>query len=656
MVSGGSFFPFVLRTAKALARVRVRGLLMNKQILLSATISLAISATATSPAIAQFTPAFEYTSSSTLSDGRPFTLGYTFDLSQATTINGLGFWNSGTLTDNMVGIWDLSGNLITSATVSAGDAVVGNYTWESISPLLLGAGSYVIGGEFMGGAFPSDLSGVTTNPDFTWLSDRQLSGGFAFPTEDTNGGYGQNGIALVNFSIRAATTDEIQDGRLTSLEASDSAQDTAIGQNSADITALQASDGTQDGQIAALQSSDSAQDGEIAALQISQDVQDGEIATLQASDTAQDGRLTAVETTNTAQDGRLTAVETTNTTQDGQITALQTSDTAQNGRLTVIETINATQGTQIAALESESQYVAINSTGGIPASATGTDAIAIGNGANASAADSVAIGHGAVAQNGAAVSIGKGNVASGTGAVAIGDPNVATGQGAVALGNDNIATGEGAVALGDNNSAVGLGAVALGNNSISASAGAIAIGNAALANGTNGVAVGNGASNASFANSVALGNGTVNTAANQISVGGRTIGGVANGVAASDAVNVGQLNAATAGIATSIAAINGSILGLQGDVTTLYHQNRNQDRMIGKANEGVAMALAMESPNVPAGSTFALSGGIGGFQGKNSLATAISAAIGEKATVSAGLGYGLNSGEVGYRAGFQVAF
>ncbi len=68
------------------------------------------------------------------------------------------------------------------------------------------------------------------------------------------------------------------------------------------------------------------------------------------------------------------------------------------------------------------------------------------------------------------------------------------------------------------------------------------------------------------------------------------------------------------------------------------------------------MALALESPNVPAGATFALSGGIGGYQGKHALATAISAAVGEMTTVSAGFGYGLNSGEIGYRAGFQIAF
>ena len=71
---------------------------------------------------------------------------------------------------------------------------------------------------------------------------------------------------------------------------------------------------------------------------------------------------------------------------------------------------------------------------------------------------------------------------------------------------------------------------------------------------------------------------------------------------------------------------------------------------------GVAMALAMESPAVPAGKSFALSGGVGGYQGKHALSTAISAAVGEDASVSAGLGYGLDTGEVGYRAGFQIAF
>lgn len=165
-----------------------------------ATLGFAV-ALAASPAAAQISPAFEYTSTETLIDNRPFTLGFSFNLSQATTVNALGYWTGGTFSSHQVGIWDINGNLLTSGTVSAADTVQGNYAWDSIAPLLLGAGDYVIGGDYFGGAFPNRLTGVTTAPNYTWIGDLQLEGGFAFPTGPTNGSYGQNGIALVNFSI-----------------------------------------------------------------------------------------------------------------------------------------------------------------------------------------------------------------------------------------------------------------------------------------------------------------------------------------------------------------------------------------------------------------------------------------------------------------------
>ena len=157
-------------------------------------------ALAASPAAAQITPAFEYTSASTLGESRSFTLGFAFNLTQATTINALGYWTGGTLSSHQVGIWDISGNLLSSGTVSAADTVQGHYAWDSIAPLLLGAGDYVIGGEYLGGVFPNSLTGVTTAPGYNWVVDRQVGGGFAFPTTPLNGEYGQNGIALVNFS------------------------------------------------------------------------------------------------------------------------------------------------------------------------------------------------------------------------------------------------------------------------------------------------------------------------------------------------------------------------------------------------------------------------------------------------------------------------
>jgi hypothetical protein len=259
-------------------------------------------------------------------------------------------------------------------------------------------------------------------------------------------------------------------------------------------------------------------------------------------------------------------------------------------------------------------------TGGSVATAPGS--LACGENASATGDTAVAIGSGATA----------GPLAGGAtldhDGVAIGDKAKATGFHSTAIGGEAVASGAGSQAFGWKASATAAQALAVGNQAQATGANATALGNGAVASGANSVALGQGSSTAGFANSVALGSGTVNTAANQVNVGGRTIGGLANGVLLNDAVNLGQLNSA---------------LGAQ-------------DHKIGKANEGVAMALALDSPSVPAGATFAMSGGIGGYQGKHALATAISAAIGEMATVSAGFGYGLDSGEVGYRAGFQFAW
>jgi uncharacterized protein YwbE len=243
------------------------------------------------------------------------------------------------------------------------------------------------------------------------------------------------------------------------------------------------------------------------------------------------------------------------------------------------------------------------------------------------------------------VAIGDKAKSTGFHSTAIGGEAVASGAGSQAFGWKANATGTQAIAVGNQAQATGSASTSLGNGANASGDNSTALGNGAVASGSGSIAIGKGASTAGFANSIAIGNGTANTAANQVNVGGRTIGGVAAGVLATDAVNMAQLNAAI-----------GDITALEDSVGILFDQNRRQDRKIGKANEGVAMALALESPAVPAGAHFALSGGIGGYQGKHALATAVSAAINEMTTVSAGIGYGLNSHEVGYRGGFQIAF
>ena len=68
------------------------------------------------------------------------------------------------------------------------------------------------------------------------------------------------------------------------------------------------------------------------------------------------------------------------------------------------------------------------------------------------------------------------------------------------------------------------------------------------------------------------------------------------------------------------------------------------------------MALAMESPALPSGTNFALSGGVGYFESRSAGTMAMTARVSENASVSAGVGFGFDSGEVGARGGFQVAW
>ena len=93
-----------------------------------------------------------------------------------------------------------------------------------------------------------------------------------------------------------------------------------------------------------------------------------------------------------------------------------------------------------------------------------------------------------------------------------------------------------------------------------------------------------------------------------------------------------------------------------GQIDTLFGLTADNRAAIDRANEGVAMALAMETPALPAGTSFALSGGVGYFEDQGAGTMAISARVSDNASVSAGIGVGFDSGEVGARGGFQVAW
>jgi autotransporter adhesin len=240
---------------------------------------------------------------------------------------------------------------------------------------------------------------------------------------------------------------------------------------------------------------------------------------------------------------------------------------------------------------------------------------------------------------------------------------VASGAGSQAFGWRANATGAQSVAVGNQAQATGANATALGNGSIANADNATALGQGAQATAANATALGKGAT-AGFAGSTAIGAGAATTAANQVSIGGAgssvRVGDIAASTASQQASSTTLATVDANGVlgrsSLSIGSIQNSFASFQGQLNSLFDLDRRQDKRIDKADEGVAMALALESPSVPAGATFAFSGGIGGYEGKHALATAISAAVGEMSTISAGVGYGLNSGEIGYRGGFQIAF
>ena len=303
-----------------------------------------------------------------------------------------------------------------------------------------------------------------------------------------------------------------------------------------------------------------------------------------------------------------------------------TSQDAINGRQ--INSILIAQGNRddgqdssIAALSlaiAENAYIDINSTGPA-ATATGVDAIAIG----------------------------EQTTAAGDRSVAIGSFNDRSNRDTVAAGGYSVAMGPGA-----QTSSAGAFGVAIGPTSTASAEGAIAIGGMATASATG---------------SVAIGAGSVANQAGTVSVGKvgaeRRIVNVAAGTAVTDAVNFGQLTGVQTTLQTNINTLSstigsqGAAIGaLQTDTVTLFDLTDRLRGDVKDANEGVAMALAMDSPNVPAGAKFALSGGVGYFKNRAAFAAAISAAVGEMSSVSGGLGYGFDSKEVGARAGFQIAW
>ena len=119
----------------------------------------------------------------------------------------------------------------------------------------------------------------------------------------------------------------------------------------------------------------------------------------------------------------------------------------------------------------------------------------------------------------------------------------------------------------------------------------------------------------------------------------------ANGTLGRDTATPANIANLQAGLATQ-----GTQIGALFDLADV---NRREIR---EANEGVAMALAMETPMLPPGTTFAVAGGVGYYNHRTAATASFAARVGTNSAFSAGVGVGMNSGEFGARAGFQHAW
>ena len=132
-------------------------------------------------------------------------IGWQFSVNAPITADGLGLFDvdpAGLSESHQVGLWDNSGNLLASATVTSGSTFIasassaGDWLFADIAPIVLVPGNYVTGAFFASNA--DSVMGnttITTVPQISFLASRA----------STVGGFGEPGVyGLVEPGVFAA--------------------------------------------------------------------------------------------------------------------------------------------------------------------------------------------------------------------------------------------------------------------------------------------------------------------------------------------------------------------------------------------------------------------------------------------------------------------
>jgi hypothetical protein len=124
--------------------------------------------------------------------------------------------------------------------------------------------------------------------------------------------------------------------------------------------------------------------------------------------------------------------------------------------------------------------------------------------------------------------------------------------------------------------------------------------------------------------------------------------------AASTASQSGPLYVVTTDATGHVAAMDISLFGagpgsLPGRVDGLEYR----DRVL---SEGIAMAFAMDAPDLQAGETFAVSGNWGTFEGDHAIAAGFAARLAPNVTFNGGIAAGSGEGTLGGKAGLRFGW
>jgi Domain of unknown function (DUF4082) len=139
----------------------------------------------------------------------PFTLGWDFTANKSLSVNALGFFDDsqdGLAESHDIGLWDSSGSLLASTTVTTTDQLTNQWRYSAVSTVTLTAGNtYYVGALYLDGNDPNVFAGdsgvVTTTANITYLESTYEAGNtLSFSTSSVSGGPGYFGP---NFSASA---------------------------------------------------------------------------------------------------------------------------------------------------------------------------------------------------------------------------------------------------------------------------------------------------------------------------------------------------------------------------------------------------------------------------------------------------------------------